>query len=86
MQARSRMVTAYALAQLTPWSAGNSSSLLVLGSANVDEALRGQIDCTVCACMLVYPWFSEILGGDQIPLGLLQAVCFVEKPICNFSS
>jgi NAD+ synthase (glutamine-hydrolysing) len=29
------------LAQLLPWTRGRSGFLLVLGSANVDEALRG---------------------------------------------
>ena len=40
-QARSRMVLSYMLAQLLPWTRGRSGFLLVLGSANVDEALRG---------------------------------------------
>jgi len=54
IQARSRMVMAYFMAQLMPWSTddfegGGSGSLLVLGSANVDEALRGyytKYDCS----------------------------------------
>jgi NAD+ synthase (glutamine-hydrolysing) len=49
IQARTRMVVAYLLAQLTQWSRGYQSSLLVLGSANVDEALRGYLtkyDCS----------------------------------------
>lgn len=49
IQARSRMVMAYFMAQLMPWSGGSSGSLLVLGSANVDEALRGyytKYDCS----------------------------------------
>merc|ERR1712196_111227 len=54
IQARSRMVMAYFLAQLMPWATdGDTSvaagSLLVLGSANVDEALRGyytKYDCS----------------------------------------
>jgi len=41
IQARLRMVTAYLFAQLLPWVRGRSGFLLVLGSANVDEALRG---------------------------------------------
>jgi hypothetical protein len=40
-QARLRMVLAFLLAQLSPWARGRSGWLLVLGSANVDEALRG---------------------------------------------
>jgi len=37
IQARLRMVLAYLLAQLLPWVRGRPGSLLVLGSANVDE-------------------------------------------------
>lgn len=50
IQARLRMVTAYLLAQLLPWVRGQGSGfLLVLGSANVDEGLRGYLtkyDCS----------------------------------------
>lgn len=53
IQARSRMVMSYFLAQLMPWSTDGDTSrggqLLVLGSANVDEALRGyytKYDCS----------------------------------------
>jgi NAD+ synthase (glutamine-hydrolysing) len=54
IQARSRMVMAYFLAQLMPWATDGDTtvaagSLLVLGSANVDEALRGyytKYDCS----------------------------------------
>lgn len=37
IQARSRMVLGYYLAQLLPWSRNRAGSLLVLSSANVDE-------------------------------------------------
>ncbi|KAL9034427.1 MAG: hypothetical protein Q9180_005415, partial [Flavoplaca navasiana] len=45
IQARSRMVLAYLFAQLLPTFRGRrgGGSLLVLGSANVDEALRGYL-------------------------------------------
>ncbi|KAI8897667.1 NAD synthetase 1 [Globomyces pollinis-pini] len=49
IQARSRMVLAYLFAQLLLWVRGLSGSLLVLGSANVDETLRGyftKYDCS----------------------------------------
>ena len=49
VQARSRMVLAYLFAQLLPWSQGGKGTLLVLGSANVDESLRGYMtkyDCS----------------------------------------
>mmetsp|Transcript_29702 Transcript_29702/g.95488 ORF Transcript_29702/g.95488 Transcript_29702/m.95488 type:complete len:536 (+) Transcript_29702:213-1820(+) len=47
IQARLRMVLAFLLAQLVPWSGGRQGFLLVLGSANVDEGLRGYM--TKCA-------------------------------------
>lgn len=43
------MVLSYLFAQLMLWVQGRSGSLLVLGSANVDEALRGyftKYDCS----------------------------------------
>jgi len=49
IQARIRMVTAYMFAQLLPWVRGTNGFLLVLGSANVDEGLRGYMtkyDCS----------------------------------------
>lgn len=49
IQARIRMVIAFLLAQLMPWVRGKSGFLLVLGSGNVDEALRGYLtkyDCS----------------------------------------
>lgn len=51
IQARLRMVISYLFAQLLPWvrSIPNSGGLLVLGSANVDECLRGYLtkyDCS----------------------------------------
>merc|ERR1719267_177013 len=54
IQARSRMVMSYFLAQLMPWATEGDATraggqLLVLGSANVDEALRGyytKYDCS----------------------------------------
>ncbi|CAD7956750.1 unnamed protein product [Amoebophrya sp. A25] len=54
IQARSRMVMSYFLAQLLPWQFSDGrdqwpGQLLVLGSANVDEALRGyytKYDCS----------------------------------------
>ncbi|CAK9043576.1 Glutamine-dependent NAD(+) synthetase (NAD(+) synthase [glutamine-hydrolyzing]) [Durusdinium trenchii] len=49
IQARFRMLMSYFLAQLLPWVRGNSGWLLVLGSGNVDEGLRGYLtkyDCS----------------------------------------
>lgn len=49
LQARLRMVLSYFLGQLLPWVRGRTGFLLVLGSGNVDEALRGyytKYDCS----------------------------------------
>lgn len=49
IQARIRMVLAYLFAQLSLWARGKPGGLLVLGSANVDESLRGYMtkyDCS----------------------------------------
>lgn len=49
IQARSRMVVAYLFAQLLPLTLGRSGSLLVLGSGNLSEQLRGYLtkyDCS----------------------------------------
>jgi NAD+ synthase (glutamine-hydrolysing) len=49
IQARCRMVMSYLCAQLLPWVRNKTGFLLVLGSANVDEALRGYMtkyDCS----------------------------------------
>ncbi|KAK3270346.1 hypothetical protein CYMTET_21251, partial [Cymbomonas tetramitiformis] len=49
IQARIRMVIAFLLAQLLLWVNGRAGFLLVLGSANVDEGLRGYLtkyDCS----------------------------------------
>jgi len=55
IQARSRMVLSYLLAQLLPWTRGRSGFLLVLGSANVDEALRGYMTKYDCSSADVNP-------------------------------
>lgn len=49
IQARLRMVLSYLFAQLLPWTRSREGGLLVLGSANVDECLRGYLtkyDCS----------------------------------------
>lgn len=43
IQARIRMVIAFMLASLMPWVRSKPGFLLVLGSANVDEGLRGYL-------------------------------------------
>jgi len=49
IQARLRMVTSYLFGQLLPWVRGRDGFLLILGSSNVDEGLRGYMtkyDCS----------------------------------------
>jgi NAD+ synthase (glutamine-hydrolysing) len=55
-----RQVLGYVLAQLGPWSRGRRSSLLVLSSANVDEALRGYLTKYDCS------------SGDLNPIGAIS--------------
>lgn len=55
VQARLRMVMAFLLAQLLPWVRGRGGFLLVLGSANVDEALRGYLTKYDCSAADVNP-------------------------------
>lgn len=55
IQARLRMVFGYMLAQLLPWVRGRSGFLLVLGSANVDEALRGYMTKYDCSSADINP-------------------------------
>lgn len=49
------MVLAYLFAQLLPWVRGNNGGLLVLGSANVDEALRGYLTKYDCSSADINP-------------------------------
>ncbi len=55
VQARVRMVLAYVFAQLMLWSQGREGGLLVLGSANVDEALRGYMTKYDCSSADINP-------------------------------
>ncbi|KAJ9101237.1 glutamine-dependent NAD(+) synthetase [Naganishia friedmannii] len=55
IQARLRMVLAYMFAQLLPWTRGKYGGLLVLGSANVDESLRGYYTKYDCSAADVNP-------------------------------
>jgi NAD+ synthase (glutamine-hydrolysing) len=54
-QSRSRMVLAYALGQLIPTARGATGGLLVLGSANVDECLRGYLTKYDCSSADINP-------------------------------
>ncbi|KAI3404420.2 QNS1 [Candida oxycetoniae] len=56
IQARLRMVLSYLFAQLLPWTRGKSvPGLLVLGSANVDECLRGYLTKYDCSSADINP-------------------------------
>jgi NAD+ synthase (glutamine-hydrolysing) len=55
IQARVRMVMAYLCAGLFPWIRNRRGFLLVLGSANVDEALRGYMTKYDCSSADVNP-------------------------------
>ena len=49
VQARTRMVVGFFMAQLVPWSRGEQGFLLVLGSSNIAESLFGYLtkyDCS----------------------------------------
>jgi NAD+ synthase (glutamine-hydrolysing) len=49
------MVTAYLFAQLMLWVRGRPGGLLVLGSSNVDEALRGYMTKYDCSSADINP-------------------------------
>lgn len=55
IQARLRMVLSYLFAQLLPWVRGSEGGLLVLGSANVDECLRGYLTKYDCSSADINP-------------------------------
>ena len=55
IQARIRMVLSYFLAQLLLWARGGKGGLLVLGSANVDESLRGYVTKYDCSSADINP-------------------------------
>ncbi|XP_073514933.1 glutamine-dependent NAD(+) synthetase isoform X1 [Phyllobates terribilis] len=55
VQARIRMVVAYLFAQLGLWTRGLPGGLLVLGSANVDESLRGYLTKYDCSSADINP-------------------------------
>lgn len=55
IQARIRMVLAYLFAQLMLWVRNRSGGLLVLGSANVDESLRGYMTKYDCSSADINP-------------------------------
>ena len=54
-QSRSRMIVAYGLAQLANFARGGQGNFIVLGSANVDEALSGYLTKYDCSSADINP-------------------------------
>jgi len=79
IQARIRMVVAYFFAQLLPWYRGKTGFLLVLGSANVDEGLRGYMTKYDCSSADLNP-IGAISKGDLKKM-LLWAAKKYEYPV-----
>lgn len=79
IQARIRMVLAYLFAHLIMWVRGKNGGLLVLGSANTDESLRGYMTKYDCSSADINP----IGGISKQDLRSFVFYC-VEK--FNFSS
>ncbi|EGG06751.1 uncharacterized protein MELLADRAFT_116454 [Melampsora larici-populina 98AG31] len=81
IQARLRMLLSYMFAQLLPWVRGLDGGLLVLGSANVDESLRGYMTKYDCSSADINP-----IGGIS-KTDLKRFIGFAEKkfelPILN---
>lgn len=63
IQARLRMVLAFLMAQLVPWVQGRQGWLLVLGSANVDECLRGYLTKYDCSSADINPIGARVSGS-----------------------
>lgn len=84
IQARLRMVTAYLFAQLLPWTrrtAGENVGkgfLLVLGSANVDEGLRGYMTKYDCSSADLNP-IGAISKGDLKRMLLWASEAYGER-------
>ncbi|XP_028649625.1 glutamine-dependent NAD(+) synthetase isoform X1 [Erpetoichthys calabaricus] len=76
VQARVRMVLAYLFAQLSHWAKGKPGGLLVLGSANVDECLRGYLTKYDCSSADINP-----IGG----ISKTDLRSFIQYCIENFN-
>jgi len=55
IQARVRMVASYLMAQLVPWTRGQGGFLLVLGTSNIAEGLRGYLTKYDCSAADINP-------------------------------
>ena len=78
IQARLRMVLAFFLAQLMPWVRSKRGFLLVLGTANVDEGLRGYLTKYDCSSADLNPIGWSICEAEAAELLLaVYAYCAV---------
>jgi NAD+ synthase (glutamine-hydrolysing) len=80
IQARLRMVFSYMLAQLMPWVRQRPGFMLVLGSANVDEALRGYMtkyDCSSADVNVRWPTLLRRSICLHAPMPSVCAACYV---------
>lgn len=86
IQARLRMVLSYLFAQLLPWSRNLATSgLLVLGSANVDECLRGYLTKYDCSSADLNP-IGGISKTDLKRFIAWAQVSFNMPILCEFLS
>jgi len=67
------MVLSYMFAQLLPWVRGKTGALLVLGAANVDEALRGYFTKYDCSSADIAP-----IGYARIVQNILRVRQHIE--------
>ena len=80
IQARIRMIGAYMCAQLLPWVRGNDRKpLLVVGSANVDESLRGYLTKYDCSSADINPIGS--MSKSDLRKSLLWLADIAHLPI-----
>jgi NAD+ synthase (glutamine-hydrolysing) len=85
IQARLRMVTAYLFAQLLPWARYGKGFLLVLGSANVDEGLRGYMTKYDCSSADLNP-IGAICKGDLKKMLLWASKTFHNPVLAEIAS
>ena len=87
IQARLRMVISYLFAQMMPWVRNRPGTLLVLGTGNVDEALRGYLTKYDCSSGDINPIggiskrdLRRFLNWAQHNLGYTALAEIVEAP------
>lgn len=85
IQARLRMVISYLFAQTLPWVRNKTGTLLVLGTGNVDEALRGYLTKYDCSSADINPIGSisktdlrSFLRWAQVHLGYPSLATILE--------